>query len=79
MRIHKELKRGDIKISVFIWNNKYLLKFEQGLVEQTFKINESDILEENDLECFFSGNFLSEVEKRFEEMHKSLRNQMENI
>ncbi|WP_114749270.1 hypothetical protein [Pleomorphovibrio marinus] len=79
MRVHKELKKGDIKISVFIWNNKYLLKFEQGLVEQTFKVNESDVLEEGDLDSFLSGDFLSEVEKRFEEMHKSLRNQIENI
>jgi hypothetical protein len=79
MRIVKELKKGDTRISIFAWNNKYLLKFEQGFVEQTFKVDESEILEESDIENFISGSFLVEVEKRFEEMHKSLRNQIENI
>jgi len=79
MRIVREFKKGDTRISIFSWNNKYLLKFEQGFVEQTFKVDESAIFEEADLEKFLSGVFLMEVEKRFEEMHKSLRNQIENI
>lgn len=79
MRIVKEMKKGDTRISIFSWNNKYLIKFEQGFVEQTFKVDESEILEEADLEKFLSGTFLLEVEKRFQEMHKSLRNQIENI
>ncbi len=79
MRIVRELKKGDVRISIFSWNNKYLIKFEQGFVEQTFKVDESDIVDEKDLEKFLSGKFMNGVEKRFEEMHKSLRNQIENI
>ncbi len=79
MRVVREFTKNDIRISIFVWNNKYLLKYEQGMAEQTFKVNETDILEESDLELFFSDDFLAEVQERFEEMHQSLRNQLENI
>ena len=79
MRVIKELSKNEIKISLFSWNNKYLLKFEQGMVEQTFKVSEMDLSGEEDLEVFWSDSFLSDVQKRFDEMHQSLRNQLENI
>lgn len=79
MRVLKEFTEKDIRISVFSWNNKYLIKYEQGMIEQTFKVNEMDILEESDLDAFFTSEFLGEVQKRFDEMHQTLRNQIENI
>ncbi|WP_186756413.1 hypothetical protein [Echinicola salinicaeni] len=79
MRVLKEFTEKDIRISVFSWNNKYLIKYEQGLIEQTFKVNEMDILEESDLDAFFTADFLADVQKRFDEMHQTLRNQIENI
>lgn len=77
MRVVKEFTKNEIRISIFSWNNKYLLKFEQGMIEQTFKIKEMEISEE-DLSVFFSENFLLDVQKRFDEMHNSLRNQLLN-
>jgi len=79
MRVVKELSKNGIKISLFSWNNKYLLKFEQGMVEQTFKVNEMELSSEDDLEAFWSDSFLSDTQKRFDEMHQLLRNQLENI
>lgn len=79
MRVVKELSQKGIRISIFSWNNKYLLKFEQGMIEQTFKINEMDISGEEDLSHFMSENFLMDVQKRFDEMHQTLRSQLENI
>ncbi|GGF37801.1 hypothetical protein [Echinicola rosea] len=79
MRVVKEFTKNDIRISIFSWNGKYLIKYEQGMIEQTYKVSEMDILEEQDLEAFFDEAFLDEVNKRFEEMHQSLRNQIENI
>ncbi|AGA78690.1 hypothetical protein [Echinicola vietnamensis] len=79
MRVVKEFTKKDIRISVFSWNGKYLLKYEQGMIEQTYKVSEMDILEEDDLQVFFTESFLDEINKRFEEMHQSLRNQVENI
>lgn len=52
MRVVREFTQEGIRISVFSWNNKYLLKFEMGPMEQTFKIPETEILEESDLNGF---------------------------
>lgn len=79
MRVVKELVREEIRVSVFCWNNKYILKFELGPMEQTFKLNEMDVLEEDDLEAFLSGEFMEEVKIRFEEMGNSFRRQLENL
>jgi hypothetical protein len=79
MRVIKELVRDEVRVSVFSWNNKYILKFEMGPIEQTFKLSELDVLEESDLESFISGDFFEKVKTRFEEMGKSFRAQMENI
>lgn len=79
MRVVREFTQEGIRISVFSWNNKYLLKFEMGPMEQTFKIPETEILEESDLNGFCEGEFLKGVKLRFKEMGESLRKQLENI
>ncbi|WP_317045521.1 hypothetical protein [Aquiflexum balticum] len=48
-------------------------------MEQTFKIPETDILEESDLDQFYEGDFFEEVTQRFKEMGKSFRKQIENL
>jgi len=79
MRVVKELMIKDIRITVFSWNNKYLLKFEQGMIEQTFKINQMDISSEEELSVFFSEQFLLNVQHRFNEMHHVLRDELANL
>lgn len=79
MRVIKEFSESGIRISLFSWNNKFLLKFEQGMVEQTFKVSEMEVSSEEDLSVFWSEAYLSTVQKRFDEMHQSLRNQLENL
>jgi hypothetical protein len=41
-------------------------------MEQTFKVSETDILEESELAGFLEGDFLEEVQERFKEMGESL-------
>jgi hypothetical protein len=79
MRVVKEVTADGVRITVFSWNNKYLLKYEQGMIEQTFKISEMDLIDEEQLSIFFSEDFLSEVQTRFDEMHQSLKNQVEKL
>ncbi len=79
MRVVKELVREEVRISIFSWNNKYILKFELGPMEQTFKLSETDLLEEQDLEAFMEGEFFKKVRERFDEMGKSFRSQLENL
>ncbi|ERM84557.1 hypothetical protein P872_24370 [Rhodonellum psychrophilum GCM71 = DSM 17998] len=79
MRVIKEFSKAETRISVFSWNNKYIVKYEQGALEQTFKVSEMDILEESDLDHFFEGNFFDLVLERFKEMGETLRNEIENF
>jgi len=79
MRVVKELSVGSIRITVFTWNNKYLIKYEQGMVEQTYKVSELDLLEEDDLKLFFEEKWLEQVQIKFEEMHLMLRDKIKNL
>jgi hypothetical protein len=79
MRVVKEFIQEEIRISIFSWNNKYIIKYEFGPMEQTFKVSEMDVLEESDLESFWSGEFFDKVKIRFVEMGNSFRTQVENL
>lgn len=79
MRVVKELIQEEIRISIFSWNNKYILKFELGPMEQTFKLSETDVLEESELDAFLEGDFFEKVKTRFNEMGKTFRSQLENL
>lgn len=79
MRVVKELIQEDVRISIFSWNNKYILKYELGPMEQTFKLSEMEVLEESDLDSFLTGEFFEKVKDRFDEMGNSFRSQLENL
>ena len=79
MRVVREFEKEGVRISVFSWNNKYLIKFEFGPMEQTFKVPETDILEESDLEAFYGGEFFESVHNRFKEMGQSFQKLLENL
>lgn len=79
MRVVKETTVDGIRVSVFDWNNKYLIKFEEGMVEQTFKVNATDITSESDLDALLEGEFLNKIKERSHEMHKSLQNGLKNL
>jgi hypothetical protein len=72
MRVVGEIAHPLCKITLFSWNNRYLIKLEQGLMEQTFKINEYDISGESELYTLVDETFIQEGLKRFDEMRKSL-------
>lgn len=72
MRVVVEIPHKECKITVFAWNNRYLIKLEQGLLEQTFKINEYDLAGESELFKIIDEPFIQEAIKRFEEMNSSL-------
>jgi hypothetical protein len=79
MRVVKELIQEEVRISVFSWNNKYILKFELGPMEQTFKLSETEVSEELELEGFLTGDFFEKVKNRFHEMGQTFRSQLENL
>jgi hypothetical protein len=62
MRIIREFPFTDsIKASLFSWNGKYILKLECGLMEQTYKIPESETGGESDLMNFCSNKIFKET------------------
>jgi hypothetical protein len=77
MRVVKEVTLGEVRVSIFSWNSKYIFKYELGPMEQTFKVSETDILEESELDGFLEGEFLEEVQLRFKEMGESLLRKLE--
>lgn len=72
MRLVREISRPDCKITIFSWNNRFLIKLEQGLLEQTFKIPELDLTSEKDLDTILDAEFLHQASQRFSEMGQSL-------
>lgn len=79
MRVVGEIPHPDCKITIFHWNNRYLLKLEAGLLEQTFKVSEYDIASEEDLKKILNEEFINKALERFQEMYISLRVSMETI
>ena len=77
MRVVGEIPHSDCKITIFSWNNRYLIKLEQGLLEQTFKVNEFDISGESELYRIVDHPFVQEALQRFAEMSLSLRQAMQ--
>ena len=78
MRIVKEFEHQGCRVSVFSWNEKYLIKLEQGLLEQTFKVNEMDLTGDEDIALILSEEFMSAALERFRDMHVSLAKALEN-
>jgi hypothetical protein len=79
MRVVGEIAHPDCKITIFHWNNRYLLKLEAGLMEQTFKVSEYDISSEDDLKKILNDEFIEKAMERFQQMHLSLRSSMDTI
>jgi hypothetical protein len=74
MRIVKELSQSDIRITIFDWNEKYLIKYEFGPIEQTYKISKWDVDSEEDLIIkILSDELFNEIKLRFDEMGDTLR------
>jgi len=76
MRVIREWLQEEIRISLFSWNNKYIIKFELGPMEQTFKVPEIDVLDQSELETFWQGDFFEKVKARFHEMGTSFREEL---
>ena len=72
MRIVREVSHPECKITIFSWNNRYLIKLEQGFLEQTFKIDQFDVADENELLKITDEEFIQKALLRFREMSQSL-------
>ena len=72
MRIIGEIPHSQCKITLFHWNNRYLIKLERGHLEQTFKVDQFDLTQEGDLTRMVNEVFIQEALVRFDSMEDSL-------
>jgi hypothetical protein len=79
MRIIGEIPHPDCRISLFQWNNRYIIKLERGYLEQTFKIDQFNLASEQDLHLIVNEEFVKEALARFEAMDQSLQKSAENL
>ena len=72
MRTLAELPHPECKITIFGMNQKYIIKFEQGNLEQTYKIAETDILNGvNGVFEILDEEFMTKVLHNFNNMRNS--------
>ena len=79
MRVVSEIIRPECKVTIFYWNNKYLIKIEAGPFEQTFKIDEFDLNGEADLKKIVDNDFIQQAMARFADMSRSLSEATDEI
>jgi hypothetical protein len=72
MRIIGEIPHSQCKITLFHWNNRYLIKLERGYLEQTFKVDQFELTQEGDLTKMVNEVFIQEALVRFDSMDESL-------
>jgi hypothetical protein len=65
MRYIKDIPHQQFKISIYQWNNKYIVKIEVGMFEQTYKIDEYEITNLEEIEKCMDVVFLTKVAERF--------------
>jgi hypothetical protein len=79
MRIIGEIPHPQCKITLFHWNNRYLIKLEHGPFEQTFKIQEYDLASEEEIKLVVSEEFIQAALKGFESMGSALNDAMSKV
>lgn len=73
MKTIATIPHPQMRISIFLWNNKYLVKFEAGPYEQTYKIDDSLVEDEASFAEKITEGFISKVVDRFKEMNADFR------
>lgn len=79
MRIVGEIPNAQCKITIFYWNNKYLIKLERGLIEQTYKVPELEVSGEEDVKKIVNEDFLAQVVGLFDKMEETLYAAIESL
>ncbi len=79
MRVVGEIPHPEIKITIFHWNNRFLLKLEWGPFEQTYKVEEYEFTSDSEVKALLTNEFLKEAVTRFQEMAKSLQKATQNL
>lgn len=73
MRVLAELPHPDCKITIFGMNQKFIIKFEQGSLEQSYKLAEADVVGGvNGIFELLDDNFMKRVLDLFAQMRSAI-------
>lgn len=73
MRIIDSIPHDSMTISIFHMNDKYMVKFEAGPMEQIFKFTVEEVKNVENLKTKISKEFIENTRKRFNEMFIQMR------
>ncbi len=80
MRTVAEIPHSDFKITVFAWNNKYIIKLEKGNFEQTYKVSEMDTNGDEDIHKLINDeSFIEAAKERFKNMNLHLNEALNRL
>jgi hypothetical protein len=79
MRIIGEIPHSQCKITLFQWNNRYLIKLEKDRIEQTFKVDQFDLASEKELSKLVDEGFIQKALDRFIDMEQSIAGALEKL
>ena len=73
MRIIDSIPHESMTISIFMFNDKFLVKFEAGMMEQIFKFGLEEVKNLNGLKARISQEFIEKTRRRFNDMFVQMR------
>lgn len=73
MRIIDSIPHPSITISIFQINEKFIVKFEAGPMEQAFKFYAEDVKSVDGLKALINEAFIEKVRLRFNDMFMQMK------
>jgi len=73
MRVLEIIPHPSIAISIFQMNDKYIVKFEAGPMEQAFKFKVEEVKGLDGLKAIVNADFIEKVRVRFNEMYLQMQ------
>jgi len=77
MRIIDQIPHESMTISIFQMNDKFMVKFEAGMMEQCFKFYIEDVKNLDGLKKRIGSEFIEKTRQRFNDMFLQLRSTLE--
>lgn len=79
MRLVKNIENDFCTVNLYSFNNKYIIKFEAGNLEQIYKVSELDVSGEDDIEEMLGDTFMKKVMQRFKDMSEDFEEILDSI
>ncbi|MBX0333618.1 hypothetical protein K3G39_10250 [Pontibacter sp. HSC-14F20] len=68
MRVVADIPNPHVKITLHSYNGKYILKLEKANLEQTYKIEETEVAGDEGAKALLDEEFIEAVVNRFQDM-----------